>query len=66
MVDMVEEEKSILDDKLLCNKFAFIILKHQYYNSLETGFANFNKNTKEAILKTRELEKHIISMAKDD
>lgn len=65
MIEMIEEEKEILDEKIQHGRFAYLLLKHKYYTNLEENFAQFNKNTKEQILRTRELEKHIVTMDTD-
>lgn len=62
---MVDDEKSILDEKLSQNKFAYIILKNKYYENLDTKFAKFNRETEQNVRKVRELEKGIIAMAHD-
>lgn len=65
MVDMIEEEKSVLDSKIGQSRFAYLLLKHKYYKSMDESFSKFNKNTEETILKTRELEKDILSIDSD-
>lgn len=50
MVDMIEEEKFILDSHVNQGRFAYVILKNRYYNNLEQSFAKFNQDTKDAIL----------------
>ena len=63
---MVEEEKHILDEKISMNKFAYIILKNNYYTNMAAEFQKFNSESSKKILKTRELEKNIIMMSKDE
>lgn len=65
MIQMIDEEKEILDDKISHGKYAYMLLKHKYYTNLSENWTKFNKNTKDQIKRTRELEKHIISMDTD-
>lgn len=63
MVEMVEDEKSKLDEKLSQNKFAYMILKNKHYDNLDLKFKKFNQDTRQNVAKVRELEQHIVAMA---
>ena len=65
MLDMVEDEKTLLDEKLSQSKFAFIILKNKYYENIDQQFKKFNQNARQNVKKVKELEKDIIAMSSE-
>ncbi len=53
MIEMIDEEKHTLDEKVEEGKYAYMILKHQYYTNLHKSFSSFNKGANEAIVRTK-------------
>ena len=56
IMDMVEEEKQHLDDKLSQNKFAYMILKNGHYSHMDTQMQKFNLDVRDNVKRVRELE----------
>ena len=42
LIDMIEEENNIVSDKILQSKFAYMVIKHRYYDRVNEGFEKFN------------------------
>jgi hypothetical protein len=66
MVQMLETENDLLEEKISTSKFAYVVLKHQYYDDLNSRFSSLNQNAKREIAKIRDLEHHIYTLRKDD
>lgn len=66
MVQTIEEENELLDSKISSNRFAYMVLKHQYYSELNTKFSALNSNAKREISKIKDLEQHIYTLREDD
>jgi hypothetical protein len=66
MVQMLEAENDLLEEKISTSKFAYVVLKHQYYDELNSRFSSLNQNAKREIAKIRDLEQHIYTLRKDD
>ena len=43
IIDMIEEENSLVNEKISQSKFAYLVIKHQYYGNLNSGFEQFNR-----------------------
>ena len=53
LVDMIEEENNIVGDKILHSKFAYMVIKHRYYNRVNDGFEKYNERMKNEILRIK-------------
>ena len=61
IIDMIEEENSLVNEKISQSKFAYLVIKHQYYGNLNSGFEQFNRQAKAEIKRIKALESKIIS-----
>ena len=61
IVDLIEEENTIVGDKILHSKFAYMVIKHKYYDKLNSGFERYNERVKKQINHIKKLEDKIIS-----
>jgi hypothetical protein len=62
MIRMLEDENELLDSKIDSSKYAYIVLKHQYYADLNSRFSSLNTDAKREISRIRDLEKHIYTL----
>ena len=62
IVDMIEEENSLVSDKVSQSKFAYLVIKHRYYDKLNEDFFRLNKETKLEITNIRQMESKIIKI----
>ena len=62
---MIEEENTLVNEKISQSKFAYLVIKHQYYTNLNKGFELFNKRAKAEILRIKAMESKIISFKFD-
>ena len=60
IVDMIEEENTIVGDKILHSKFAYMVIKHKYYDRVNKGFERFNERVRNEIIRIKELEAKIV------
>ena len=65
IVDMIEEENGLVTDKVGQSKFAYLVIKHRYYDKLNDEFERLNKETKSEIESIREMENRIINLKGD-
>jgi len=42
LLDIIEEERSVVEEKVESNKYAYLVLKHSYYDRLDSGFQKLN------------------------
>ena len=49
LVDFIEEENSLVTDKIQQSKFGYLVMKHNYYNEVYQKFTVFNQNTRKEI-----------------
>ena len=66
MVQMIEEENETMESKVSEQRFAYLVLKNQYYNDLDAGMKKMNSNAKSEIYKIRDYEQHIYTLRHDD
>ena len=43
LVEMIEDESNLIETKVNSNKFAYLVIKHAYYNRLDGGFQKMNQ-----------------------
>ena len=55
----------MVNEKVSQSKFAYLVIKHQYYSNLNKGFEVFNKRAKAEILRIKAMESKIISFKPD-
>ena len=60
LIDMIEEENNIVGDKILQSKFAYMVIKHRYYDRVNEGFEKFNQRLKNEIIRIKQLEDRIV------
>ena len=53
IIDLVEEENNIVGEKILHSKFAYMVIKHKYYDRVNDGFERFNDRVKNEILRIK-------------
>ena len=59
--DLIEDENGLVSDKIHNSKFAYLVIKHGYYNKLISSFAKFNTRVKQEIVRVKTLENKIVS-----
>lgn len=42
---MIEEESSLVSEKVSQSKFAYLVIKHRYYDKLNSEFEALNRET---------------------
>ena len=62
IVDMIEEENNLVTEKVCQSKFAYLVIKHGYYDKLNREFERLNKETKLEIANIRQMENKIIKI----
>ena len=62
IIDMIEEENSLVTEKVCQSKFAYLVIKHRYYDKLNDEFERLNKETKNEISSIRMMESKIINL----
>ena len=61
LVDLIEDENNTVGDKILHSKFAYMVIRHKYYDRVNQGFEKYNKRMKEEIIRIKELENKIVT-----
>lgn len=60
-MELIEEEKKILDDKIDKSKFSFLVLKANYYKDLTEAMKDFNNIIKSGIKETQTMYQDIVA-----
>ena len=66
LIDFIEEENSLVTQKICQSKFGYLVMKHNYYREVNEKFAVFNEMTKKEVKKVKELEDRIIEFNADE
>mmetsp|Transcript_37195 Transcript_37195/g.45427 ORF Transcript_37195/g.45427 Transcript_37195/m.45427 type:complete len:93 (+) Transcript_37195:446-724(+) len=60
LVDYIEEEHNTISEKLSQSKFAYLVIKSNYYSQVNEKFTAFNEATLEDVRRVKQLEDSII------
>lgn len=66
LVDFIEEENSLVTDKICQSKFGYLVMKHNYYREVNEKFAVFNEMTKAEVQKVKDLEDRIVEFKAEE
>ncbi len=66
LVEMIEDENNLIETKVNTNKFAYLVIKHAYYNRLDGGFQKMNQQVLDEIDKIQTLEKRILNISAEE
>ena len=64
-VKLVEQENSLISEKVNAGKFAYLVIKHKHYLAVNEGFARFNSEVREKIRRIKDLESRIVSLKEE-
>ena len=45
IIEMIEEENNLVSEKVSQSKFAYLVIKHRYYDKLNAEFEALNRET---------------------
>lgn len=60
LIEYVEEEHCQVSEKIQQSKFAYLVMKHNYYRKVNDKFTSFNEWARTEVQKVKELEQRII------